>query len=752
MDPRLIRKVRRRDRVASRVITAGGLFVIVSVIGILVLIAQVALPLFFPPSFHRLAEHPPVTAPGNETVAAVGMDEYLETAYVLWSGGSLTFREARSGKFLDRVTLAAPGGGGARILRAATHGRLTHTLLWSDGSVSLVRVVFKPEFDEAGRRTIGHQVETLAERGPAPGAPGAPDAPATLVPIRAAARFDEETGATFALLLPGNRIALTRQAKGGGLLDDGEIQVSEAAIADPLPGAVTALLLDGTGKTLFAGTGNGHLLRWDVSDLEEVVLQDAVAAFDDGRAITVLGMLLGDFTLAVGDDRGGVSGWFPVQSEEGAPRRLMLIHRLKPHAAPVTAFLPSHKSKTMASISAKGEIHFDQFTTERHLGRIQGAGSPRLAGFSTRANGMVITGAGGGLTLWKVDIPHPEISWGGYFGPTWYESYSEPSFVWQSSAASDDFEPKLSIIPLVFGTLKGTFYGMVFAVPLGVLGALYTSSLMHPRLRSAIKPAFEIMGSVPTVVIGFLAALWLAPIVNASLTAFLLILGFLPVTVIAAMALLEAGKRWLPGSRTWRGYEFLLMVPAVVIGVWLAFEAGLAVDALVFTDGLAAWLFEGMGVRFDQRNSIVISMALGFAVLPTIFTLSDDALANVPRNLTAASLALGASRWQTVSRVVLPSASPGIFAALMVGLGRAVGETMIVLMATGNTPIMAWSPFNGMRTLAANIAVEIPEAPFGGTLYRTLFLSAVLLFLTTFVLNSAAEVVRQRLRKKFGQY
>ena len=155
-------------------------------------------------------------------------------------------------------------------------------------------------------------------------------------------------------------------------------------------------------------------------------------------------------------------------------------------------------------------------------------------------------------------------------------------------------------------------------------------------------------------------------------------------------------------------------------------------------------------MNFDQRNSIIIAFGLGFAVLPTVYTISDDALTNVPRSLTAASLALGASRWQTVWRVVLPSASPGIFAALMVGFGRAVGETMIVLMATGNTPITDWSIFNGMRTLSANIAVEIPEAPFQGTLYRTLFLSAVLLFLATFVLNTAAEVVRQRLRKKFG--
>jgi len=114
-------------------------------------------------------------------------------------------------------------------------------------------------------------------------------------------------------------------------------------------------------------------------------------------------------------------------------------------------------------------------------------------------------------------------------------------------------------------------------------------------------------------------------------------------------------------------------------------------------------------------------------------------------------MALGASRWQTALRIVLPTASPGIFSAVMIGFGRAVGETMIVLMATGNTPILDWSPFNGLRTLSANIAVEMPEAPHGGTLYRVLFLSAALLFMMTFALNTAAEIVRMRLRKRYAR-
>jgi phosphate transport system permease protein len=236
------------------------------------------------------------------------------------------------------------------------------------------------------------------------------------------------------------------------------------------------------------------------------------------------------------------------------------------------------------------------------------------------------------------------------------------------------------------------------------------------------------------------------------MTAFFLMLGTLPATAVGGAALFEwLGRRGLLRQSA-RGYEFLLMIPLVVVGVWLTFQAGWLFDRYVLGTSLPTWLFDTLNVRVDQRNAIIIAIALGFAVLPTVFTLSDDALTNVPRNLTAASLALGATRWQTVTRVVLPSASPGVFAALMVGLGRAVGETMIVLMATGNTPILDWSVFNGMRTLSANIAVEIPEAPLDGTLYRTLFLSGVLLFVTTFLLNSVAEVVRIRLRKKFGQY
>lgn len=146
---------------------------------------------------------------------------------------------------------------------------------------------------------------------------------------------------------------------------------------------------------------------------------------------------------------------------------------------------------------------------------------------------------------------------------------------------------------------------------------------------------------------------------------------------------------------------------------------------------------------------MVVGLAMGFAVIPIIFAITEDAFSNVPRNLVAGSLALGANRWQTVTRVVLPTASPGIFSAVMIGFGRAVGETMIVLMATGNTAVMDFSIFTGFRTLSANIGVEMPEAGVGETHYRLLFLSALVLFGFTFVVNTVAELVRQRLREKY---
>ena len=336
------------------------------------------------------------------------------------------------------------------------------------------------------------------------------------------------------------------------------------------------------------------------------------------------------------------------------------------------------------------------------------------------------------MAQWQLDNPHPEITWRTLFGKVWYEGYSQPEYVWQSTGGTDDFEAKFSLTPLIYGTLKGTFYALLIAVPLALLAAVYVSEFMHPDLKAYVKPVVEIMAALPSVVLGFLAGLWLAPLVERIVPGLFLIPLVLPVVIVLALLawqLVPIGVR----GRVKAGSEVFLLIPVVVVGVWLALVLGGLVERLLLGGNYRGWLLSALGLTYDQRNSLVVGIAMGFAVIPIIFTIAEDSLANVPGHLRAGSLALGANRWQTALRIVLPTASPGIFSAIMIGFGRAVGETMIVLMATGNTPVMDWSIFNGFRALSANIAVELPEAPEQGTLFRVLFLAALLLFCLTFV-------------------
>ena len=393
-------------------------------------------------------------------------------------------------------------------------------------------------------------------------------------------------------------------------------------------------------------------------------------------------------------------------------------------------------------------------TSERHLLSIASEQDRPLRQVALGPRGDALLGldASGTLTAWQIDGGCPEISLKTLFGKVLYEGYDTPEYVWQTTGG-EDFEPKYSLVPLMFGTLKGTFYAMLFAVPLALFGAMYVSYFTTPGFRRTIKPVVEIMATVPSVVIGFLIALWLAPIIERWILAFFTSLIAVPATFVVFMALWQLLRRFDWARRVENGYEFLVVLPVLLVGVGIAVCLATPLETWFFGGNFRRWLFEGpLGMQYDQRNSIIIAFGLGFTVIPIIFSIAEDSLSNVPYSMTAASMAVGASRWQTLWRVVLPSASPGIFAAMMIGFGRAVGETMIVLMATGNTPILDWSPLNGMRTLSANIAVEIPEAPVGGTLYRVLFLCAVLLFLLTFTVNTAAELVRQRLRKRFGRF
>jgi len=221
--------------------------------------------------------------------------------------------------------------------------------------------------------------------------------------------------------------------------------------------------------------------------------------------------------------------------------------------------------------------------------------------------------------------------------------------------------PRYGLLPLLVGTIKITLISLLFAAPLAILAALYTSVFASAKMREFIKPVIELLAGIPSVVIGF----------------------------------------------------FALMV-------------------------MASFLQHIFGYA-TRLNSFVGGIAMGLAAIPIIYTITEDALTAVPKTYYEASLALGASKWQTAFFVILPAATPGIFAAILLGIGRVFGETMIALMATGNAAMMGLNPFESVRTLAATIGAEMAEVVFGDTHYNVLFLIGSLLFIFTFAINAIAE-------------
>ncbi len=374
---------------------------------------------------------------------------------------------------------------------------------------------------------------------------------------------------------------------------------------------------------------------------------------------------------------------------------------------------------------------------------------------------------------------------------------------------------------------------MLFGAPLALMAALFASEFLHPNVKARIKPVIELMASLPSVVLGFVAGKLFEPILDGHLPQILSSIVLVPIVVIlcsylwqlvpqritiqaGAWRLVVIGISLIPGillamsigkslesflftkpiqawlsedlanidhkSSAWGGW-FLLLLPLSILLTWwflgrysddflrastrqsprrtavllsaLNFIALLCI-AMLMAAGLA-FALNSFGYdprnpdsseRYATKNSLLVGITMGFAIIPLIFTIADDALSTVPNHLRSASLGAGATQWQTAMRIVIPTALSGLFSALMIGLGRAVGETMIVLMTVGNTSIMEMNMFNGFRTLSAVIAGGILEATEGTSQYRVLALAALMLFILTFVINTIAESIRQRFRRR----
>ena len=754
--------LRRRklvDFIATSIVTTGGVAVILSILAILVFIGIETVPLFQSvksklASSFVLRESPELSSYSVENTndktfpyLATGLEEYREIGFVVTDDGILTFLSLTDGKTIKQYPLTELEGSTITSSFVSVNNKL-YSFGTNDGFILPVSTTYKIDF-VGDKRIITPEVKegdlfkVFDDQ---------------LDIIAFEENIEDEVSAAAAYTASGNLVLVALVASED---DDFGFEAEEEStpqtfnLTDQLNGSVvTTIELDSAIENLFVGTENGKIFHWDLSDRENPEFLRAIdATASPETAITALAFLLGDRSLLVGDEGGNVSVWFEVPDKSSPTGDVLTrIHQLTPLELPITNITSSARDRGFVASDEGGNINLYHATSGQLLQELKtnDGSSVEMLSFAPKSNGVLAIDNGGKMYNWDVDNPHPETNFKTLFAKVWYEGYQKPEYVWQSTGGTDEFEPKLSLTPLAFGTLKGAIYALFFAIPISIFSAICVSQFMHPSLRNTIKPIIEIMAALPTVILGFLAGLWLAPIIEKVVPAIFTMPIVLTVFTILTVFIWQYVPRGIRG-RFKIGSELFLLIPVIIIGVLVSFWLNGPIEEFLFGGNYKEWLYTALGLQYDQRNSLIVGFAMGFAVIPIIFTISEDALSSVPKHLQAGSLALGANRWQTAIRVILPTASPGIFSAVMIGLGRAIGETMIVLMATGNTPIMDWSIFNGFRALSANIAVEIPEAPHGGTLYRVLFLAALLLFFFTFLVNTAAELVRQRLRKKYGQ-
>lgn len=845
------------DRVADWTITVGGLAVIFAVFGIMIFLVEEVLPLFQGGKLLSKVQYP-VSIPAG-AVSHLTVDEHHTVVVALMKDGRLSSFHAATGTPLEAPSLDFSGKEVTAI--GATPDRENFVFGFADGTARLGYLKLRVEIltqarlpadlkklnerDSSDGQSVysavtGSQIRRVwVEAGLQDGAPVSPSgSPIVALDYRTGGMAERQTRSFVALDSRGDITLNMATSRLNLLTSQTQTTITTSALPQlPKPHAeIAQVLMTSAADQVYVADRDGRVYRYNTRSFDKPSLAEVLTVLPEGVNLTVFRFLLGEQSLMVGGADGSLRTYYFLATHDGKSQDgYSLIHTrtFESQDAALKGFDASLRDKTFVTADLKGNVWVRHGTSEQTLLRLKGEpGGYDAVILAPRADGVLALGGSSTeqVNFWNISIPHPETSWHTLFGKVWYEGYHEPTYTWQSSAATDEFEPKLSLVPLIFGTIKATLYSLLFAVPIALLGAIYTSEFLHHRIRAVIKPIIELMASLPSVVLGFVAALVLAPVVETWIAAVLLVFFVLPASMVGAAYVWQ----FVPSRLALRLQgvpKFALMFAVVCVGVWLAYIAGpaferaffggdfrlwvngtlggaapflslllmpftlivvsmatgrlygksfkvrmrqasevraawlsafLAITNIVMAAVVAygvAWLLQSWGVdargtifnTYVQRNSLVVGFAMGFAVIPIIYTLAEDALNAVPEHLRAASLGCGATTWQTAIWVVLPTAVSGVFSAIMIGMGRAVGETMIVVMATGNTPIIDWNIFNGLRALSANIAVELPEAVKDGTLYRVLFLAGLVLFSMTFVINTLAEIIRQRFRKRAQQ-
>lgn len=738
--PELQRKRRMRalkDRLTRWYVLVGGLAVLAAITLIFFYLAYVVLPLFQGAELtSKKALTPAWLQQGAGKPLMIALEEQNLVGMRVSDKGQVIFFDTKSGNELSSVDLPLAPGAQVTSISADQPGSPLVVLGLSNGQALVFHHAYKVTYPN-NKKTIspaidypyGQQPLVLDDQG------------------RALEHVSVNVNGDTLMLAgsTGAHLQVVELSRSENMLT-GETTTEQNRIELPqMTEAVKNIFIDPRQQWLYVINGRATA---DVFSLRDKSLNGRYKLSESADTeITAATQLVGGVSLIIGDSKGGLAQWFMARDPDGE-QRFKQIRTFQLGKAAIAQIDAEERRKGFIALDADGKLGVFHSTAHRTLLVEPVAEGAGVLALSPRANRIVIE-EGGKLLPLSLRNPHPEISFSALWGKVWYENYDAPQYVWQSTASNTDFEPKLSLSPLTFGTLKAAFYAMILAAPLAIAAAIYTAYFMAPGMRRKVKPVIELMEAMPTVILGFFAGLFLAPYLEGHLP------GVFSLFLIMPLGILLTGFAWsrLPESIRLRipdGWEAAILIPVILAIGWFALAVSPLLESWFFGGDMRLWITNTLGIRYDQRNALVVGIAMGFAVIPNIYSIAEDAVFSVPRSLTLGSLALGATPWQTLTRVVILTASPGIFSALMIGMGRAVGETMIVLMATGNTPVMELNLFEGMRTLAANVAVEMPESEVGGSHYRVLFLAALVLLMFTFVMNTLAELIRQRLRKKYS--
>ena len=624
--------VKLADQLARRSIVIGGIGTIAAVLSVCVFLFWVAWPLFLPAKVAGqkvLAQVQFADAPAH-----LAVDEFRTMAWTMSRHGTVRVLRLDTGELLSEHQLGEPTP-------------LTSWAIWdpegavalgyADGTVRIGSIRFDSHFlpeselpPEAQTDSttpinfdgglLEHAAEGQWRASKLTIDLGEASAAVSSSPIVLLDHIAGPRGSTVASMSAEGTLRITsvrlRRNLGTGKIEP-RVATHDVEYESPASGPPRYLLLSGLGDQLFLAWEGGELLRFDARQLNRVRVAESLDLVPEpGRKLTALAPLLGRGTLISGDSAGRLRAWFKAntpgaETVDGA--MFVAAHELPSRNSAVTALAMSSRTRLVAAGHADGYVELVHVTSERRLVelRTESASSVAAVAIAPKDDELAAL-TRSGLSTWAIDVRHPEATLATLLLPVWYEGYPEPAHVWQSSSGTDDFEPKIGLVPLIFGTLKATFYSLLFGVPIALLAAVYASEFLTKRVRGKIKPTIELMAGLPSVVLGFLAALVLAPFVERWLPVVLTSFGTVPFVLLLGAFLWQL----LPERIALRlvSWRFLFLLATLPLGVLVAIWLAPAVEQALFDGDTQLWLDD------HQRGAAIGGWMILFLPLSAIFT------------------------------------------------------------------------------------------------------------------------------------